>query len=270
MTTALVPTSTRDALADFGDPAVGLTRAKAIATELATVIDERNWAVTIGKGKHLRIEAWLTLGSMVGCAPKTESITEIRHPKTGDLEGYIARVEVVRFATGEVIGAAECGCFYEEEFYGKPRWSDRHAVISMAQTRASSKALGAVLRWIPELAGFNGTPAEEMPPDTGGDEGNRAYDEPPPMGEAKPQPAAPGGKLSEARIKQLGIYRASFKAAEAVHGKPVPEDAKFKPLNWALGRMGFGRVSEVPDDRGEELASLIPEYAQATDDEINF
>ena len=61
-----------------------------------------------------------------------------------------------------MIGAAESGCYRDEN-----RWrnAERHALKSMAQTRATSKALGQVLRWIPELAGYSGTPAEEMPPD---------------------------------------------------------------------------------------------------------
>ena len=46
----------------------------------------------------------------------------------------------------------------------RKRWNDQHAMVSMAQTRATSKALGQVLRWVPELAGYAGTPAEEMPP----------------------------------------------------------------------------------------------------------
>ncbi len=65
------------------------------------------------------------------------------------------------------------------------------------------------------------------------------------------------------------IHKDAFKASEAVHGED--DDLKFKSLNWALDRMGYGRVGEVPDDRGEELASLIPEYAnQTSDTEVPF
>jgi hypothetical protein len=44
------------------------------------------------------------------------------------------------------------------------RWrtADDYAIRSMAQTRATSKALGSVLRFIVTLAGYDGTPAEEM------------------------------------------------------------------------------------------------------------
>src|SRR5262249_18897895 len=38
-----------------------------------------------------------------------------------------------------------------------------HALRSMAQTRATSKALGQALRFIVALSGYEGTPAEEMP-----------------------------------------------------------------------------------------------------------
>ena len=44
---------------------------------------------------------------------------------------------------------------------GKPR--DDYALRSMAQTRATSKALRQPLGFVMSLAGFDPTPAEEMP-----------------------------------------------------------------------------------------------------------
>lgn len=45
------------------------------------------------------------------------------------------------------------------------RWgtADEYAVNSMAQTRASAKALRNAFGWVAELAGYQSTPAEEMP-----------------------------------------------------------------------------------------------------------
>jgi hypothetical protein len=73
--------------------------------------------------------------------------------------GWEARVEA-RTRSGEVVGAAEAECLTTES-----QWRNRHdyALRSMAQTRAASKALRLPLGFIVQLAGFNPTPADEMP-----------------------------------------------------------------------------------------------------------
>jgi hypothetical protein len=151
-----------DALTEFGRDHIGMDRALGIANQLDAIIREKGLSVPIGQSDHLRVEAWCACASMVGVTPRTEWSREARSP-SGELEGYDARVEVVQIATGAVIGAAEAGCYFDEKMRGAPRWTERHAVKSMAQTRATSKAIGQVLRWIPVLAGYSGTPAEEMP-----------------------------------------------------------------------------------------------------------
>ena len=72
-----------------------------------------------------------------------------------DGTGYIARVEVRRVFDGAVISAAEQVCTRSE---GKWAKADDHALIGMAQTRASSRALGTAAQVV-ELAGYKGTPA---------------------------------------------------------------------------------------------------------------
>lgn len=167
MTSELVPAVVPDALVEFSTQG-GISRAMEIANQLDEIIRRptrlypKGLAVKIGDGEHLRVEAWLALGSMVGITPRTREVVEVRNEE-GALEGYTAYVEAVRIATGEVIGGAQAGCFYDEMMRGQPRWKDRHAVLSMCQTRATSKALGQILRFIPVLAGYSGTPAEEMP-----------------------------------------------------------------------------------------------------------
>ena len=160
-TTAMVVHSD-DALSAFGDD-IGMERARGIANQLSQLIKERGLSVRIGQGEHLRVEAWCAAGAMVGLTPRTAWSKEARSPDGTILEGYEARVEVVRLSTGDVIGAAEAGCYFDETAGGRTRWTERHAAKSMSQTRAASKALGQVLRWIPVLAGYEGTPAEEMP-----------------------------------------------------------------------------------------------------------
>ncbi len=176
-----------DALVEFGRDEIGLDRARAIANRLDDIIRKKQLAVRIGKNDHIRVEAWCALASMTGLTPRTVWTKDVRGPN-GEFEGAKARVEVIRLATDQIIGAAEASCFADEvqrkrEGTYVHRWVDacpchprpptgpcdfpptRHAVESMAQTRATSKAIGQDLRWIPVLAGYSGTPAEEMPRD---------------------------------------------------------------------------------------------------------
>jgi len=152
-----------DALTEFGVDDIGMERALKIANQLDDIIREKGLAVSIQGNEHLRVEAWCAAASMVGVAPRT--VWTKRLPESGPLEGYIARVEVVQIATGQIIGAAEAGCFMDERMRNSPRWTEQHAVMSMSQTRATSKSIGQTLRWIPVMAGYSGTPAEEMPRD---------------------------------------------------------------------------------------------------------
>jgi hypothetical protein len=58
-----------------------------------------------------------------------------------------------------MIGAAESMCMRDEpNWRGKPNY----AIRSMAQTRAGGKAIRSVFAWVAVLAGYSGTPAEEM------------------------------------------------------------------------------------------------------------
>jgi hypothetical protein len=138
-----------------------------------------------------------------------------------------------------------------------------HNVRAHAHTRAKNRAIS-------DLVGFGEVSADELGPDAFAGESERTYNEPPPpegppneevRKDGKTREKGSNGTLSKAQIKSLGVWRAGFKASEAVHGKD--EDAKWNSINWALDAMGFSKVDEVPDDRGEELITRINEYPQA-------
>lgn len=202
-----------DALTDFGKVEIGIERATAIANKLADVIKKRDLAVPMGKKEHLMVEAWLACGFMVGVSPKTEWTQEVRHPTTGDLEGYKSRVQAIRMATGAVIGAAESACHFDERVkrssdgelierwieHGRP---NRHACLSMSQTRATSKALAQALRWIPVLAGYSGTPYEEMNRDEKGD--GKGNDKP----RGKSASGSSGGQRTHTNVSEAMAKRA--------------------------------------------------------------
>lgn len=135
------------------DPAEILQRAKATAEALAPVIREAGLVSNISGKDYLNVEAWQTLGQQVGVTPVVTETKRLTNP-----DGWEARCEA-RTLDGRTIGAADSMCLRSEE-----RWKDSEdfELRSMAQTRAMSRALASVLRFIPTLAGFSGTPAEEM------------------------------------------------------------------------------------------------------------
>lgn len=130
-----------------------IARATKVAKVLSQVVESRKMFTMIGPSKHLRVEAWQTLGAMTGVYPIVAWTRKLEN-------GWEARVEAKR--NGEVVGAAECECLNNER-----NWANKedHSLRSMAQTRATSKALSSALRFIVTLAGYEGTPAEEMPSD---------------------------------------------------------------------------------------------------------
>lgn len=138
------------------DPRVALERMADVAAALVDVIDTQKLYVVISGKKYVKVEGWTTLGAMLGIVP---IVTGTRPNDTGD--GIVAMVEA-RTLDGRVVGAAEGECSRVES---KWKGSDPYAIRSMAQTRAISRALRAPLGQIFVLAGYEATPAEEMPAD---------------------------------------------------------------------------------------------------------
>lgn len=137
------------------DPAEVVARATRTAEPLAQVVRKQGLAVNISGREHVKVEGWTLLGSMLGVFPVCTWTRKLDN-------GWEARVEA-RTIGGALVGAAEAECLRSES-----KWTDRddYALRSMAQTRATSKALRQPLGFVMQLAGFEATPAEEMP--TGG------------------------------------------------------------------------------------------------------
>lgn len=172
------------------NPAETIARAKRYATALAAELEPTAERPTplytqIRDRRHVLVEGWTLLGSMLGIFPvevwtrkvtdesgewaeptmKTVTVTRddgssyertvLDRPGRG---GWEARVEA-RTIDGQVVGAAEMECRWSESSW---ETRDSYALRSMAQTRAASKALRMPLGFIVQLAGFDATPAEEM------------------------------------------------------------------------------------------------------------
>jgi hypothetical protein len=134
------------------DPVVVVERATAVAESLADVIEKKQLFRQIGKKKHVYVEGWTLLGSMLGVFPVVEWTREMADG------AWEARVVAVT-RTGETVGAAEAMCSRAESSW-KSR--DDYAIRSMAQTRATSKALRLPLGFVMTLAGYESTPSEEI------------------------------------------------------------------------------------------------------------
>jgi hypothetical protein len=137
----------------FGaDPERALARIVKVADKLAHTIRAQKLAVRISGGEHVLVEGWTLLGTLLGVYPVL-----VWSRKLDD--GWEARVEA-RTLDGRIVGAAESECLRTERKWAN---ADDYAVRSMAATRATSKALRQPLGFVMSLAGFDVTPAEEVP-----------------------------------------------------------------------------------------------------------
>lgn len=151
------------ALFKTSDPVEVIEKATAVADALKGVLAKQGLTSTISGRTFVRVEGWSTLASMLGVNAVCTRTEKLLNPDDGEAsDGFLATVEA-RMADGRVIGSADAICTRKEKTW-KSR--DDYALLSMAQTRATSKALRIPLGFIVTLAGYETTPAEEMPPDT--------------------------------------------------------------------------------------------------------
>jgi hypothetical protein len=175
---------------------------KALAKVLEGEDGRRPLYVQIGDRRHVMVEGWTLLGSMLKVypvtawtrpvqdgegrwtTPETTSVIQTLHSKWchqgakghKQKEGCETYEKEKRIVNGPGRGGWEArvevftaagqlvGAAEAECRWEETDWQDRdsYAVRSMAATRATSKALRQPLGFIIELAGFSATPAEEM------------------------------------------------------------------------------------------------------------
>lgn len=150
------PYSTSQSLFGTDDPVEIVEKSSAVAKALADILGRQNLYKRIGDKNHVLVEGWTLLGSLLGVFPVLESCHHV------EVEGVLGFRAIVNAQTrsGDVVGRAEAYCMRNEK-----RWAnaETYAVASMAQTRATSKALRLPLGFIVQLAGYESTPAEEIP-----------------------------------------------------------------------------------------------------------
>lgn len=140
-----------------------------VANTLAPLVRSQGLVVTglnraNKEAEYVTVEGWEVLGTFLGIVPVTTIIKEVKS-KQDRTVGYVARatlyqnpvIENDEIVGGTVIARAEAQA--DRSGFQK----DLFAIASMAQTRALGKAYRMGLSWIMKMAGFEGTPAEEMP-----------------------------------------------------------------------------------------------------------
>jgi hypothetical protein len=137
-------------------PTETLKIAREIAKAVADVVEKRKLYTIIQGKKYVQCEGWTTMGAMLGLFPQ---IVEVKEERSDKGVKYIAVCEI-RTSDGRLISRAESECASWEKNKEK---QEEYAIRSMAETRAVSKAFRICLSWVMTLAGYEPTPAEEMP-----------------------------------------------------------------------------------------------------------
>lgn len=192
------------------DPVEIIRRASDTAQALSDVLRKQKLTTNIQGREHVRVEGWTLLGTMLGVFP----VCEWTRPLEGG-SGWEARV-VARTLAGQEVGAAEAQCSRSEN-----TWKNRddYALRSMAQTRATSKALRQPLGFVVSLAGFEPTPAEEMDFTAAPEKQERRVEGPAPL-----KPPTSWAKLTEMMsVYDEAAYKMFFQFADASTRYLFPE-----------------------------------------------
>ena len=231
------------------NPAQVMARASKVAKALADVVEKCKMFTQIGSNKHLRIEAWQTLGSLVGVFGVVVWTRKIEN-------GWEARVEA-RTKDGFLVGAAESECLNTERNWSEASKKEDHHLRSMAQTRATSKALAQPLRFIVSLAGYAGTPAEEMPL-TPTDRVFERREVRAPAEKKAPAPEAPAPAQSESMLSWRGQISKVTVAeyAKKVNGQPTGEKGKRYTI---YGKLDETNKAGFPEGSQEVLFTTFSE-----------
>lgn len=121
------------------------------------ILDTKQDAVVINGKRHIEYEDWQALGNAYGVDVATGDVEPVEY---FGVKGFKAKAKVIRIEDGIVIGGAEALCMENERNWKN---KDYFQMASMAQTRAGSKALSNILRFVVALdKSLSGTPAEEM------------------------------------------------------------------------------------------------------------
>lgn len=199
---------------EAASPKALVSKAAEAADALAGVIEQKRLFNTISGRRFVRCEGWTTLAAMMGCLPREESVSE------DEAGGYTAVVALVRMTDGAVLTRASAECGMDEETWAhRPAYARR----SMAVTRATSKACRIAFSWVMVLAGYEVTPAEEMP------------------AQEAAEPAGP--RQGAAAIEERGLPTTlPFGKNKGTPLTAIPDDEARKIIDWCRAKGKFADV----------------------------
>ena len=182
-------------LTQWRQPEEVMAEAQRAAASLVKVVEMKKNKVVFNNETYLEFEDWQTVAKFYGCTVK---VVSTKYVEFGEAHGFEAEAVVLDRNQSE-IGRAESMCLNDEENWGmvpKYEWKDvldaqgkkiwdpklrngkggykvtkeqvgatakpLFQLRSMAQTRASAKALRSIFAWVVVLAGYRPTPVEEM------------------------------------------------------------------------------------------------------------
>ena len=144
-------------------PMQKVVQASEWADALMGVVNARQLYVEVGGKRYLMVEAWELIGAFAGLRAETESVEPVREDDR--IVGYKAKVNLVETQTGQKRGGgaiALCG-LDERVVKGQSSTGAKHnSAMSMAQTRATSKAFRLNFSYVASIGGYAATTAEEM------------------------------------------------------------------------------------------------------------
>jgi hypothetical protein len=161
------------------DPTEVLAQAQRAAKALVGVINQKPKKIIMNGEQYIENDDWQTVAEFYGYAVQTQDAVPV---EVNGVQGAKAKASLLSMRTGEIVGGAEAYCMRDEEKWNtRPKYEGRgdnrkkvgdepvpwFQLASMAQTRASSKAMKNRLAWVVALAGYKTTPAEELTGDEG-------------------------------------------------------------------------------------------------------
>ena len=119
--------------------------------------------VNLAGNKYLKVEAWELIGKFAGVSAITREIDPVKDGNK--IVGYQARVELIDKVTGNNIVGGAIGYCGMDSAVQKGQYTldgKTSAVMSMAQTRATSKAFRLNYAFVAQFGGYDALPYEEV------------------------------------------------------------------------------------------------------------
>lgn len=126
-----------------------------LATALKDHVVRQNLYTNIHGKNYVHVEGWQFAGKMLGLSPLIKSVQNVSTEKA---RSWLAHVEIVD-VNNVVRSNGYALCSSAES---KKSSFDEYALLSMAQTRAIGKGYRNLIGWVMKLAGYEGTPMEEV------------------------------------------------------------------------------------------------------------